>query len=490
MVKFNAGHQCLFCQQIFDSAADKDDHILEHFAQETCAECDENLIRIGGYLYVRHNETTCIKKVSISEEIVKSSTIIKSVAATTVSDPLEYDKRSTATNLITSDECETRTPEIKTEPVDQHGKVDVLMDTGSSTHGSTIQPSASVDRLILSRFPNINLNSVVVLEDIFLSSSKLVSNAAKSIPMDTGATITPQIEGDSADRHEKVDMSMDAGSLESTISTHGCAIKLSTSVDCLAIQRKSLSVNINPVVVLEDILKKTDVMHPPQPKRSKLDEDLELEIKQEVVMHENHEQIDEQRKIQPETQTHDLHQSNVGTEQLNTVSHICEACGKSFETDAQLRIHAYIHTGSRPNKLREKYIRVRRKRYHHSRMHPGLQLHYCSIDGCNSRYGNVQLLRLHKAKVHGTDTFKFKCKICYGVFDTEDNLNDHMQAKHPNYATIGEMSDSPKQQNHPSSSCNESLQSEPDHVSTRDIDEMNLKGTYEGCEQRCENHQG
>lgn len=57
-------NRCLFCPKIFSRAADKDDHILEHFrkfTQETCSKCDQNLIRIGKYLYTRHNEATCVK---------------------------------------------------------------------------------------------------------------------------------------------------------------------------------------------------------------------------------------------------------------------------------------------------------------------------------------------------------------------------------------------------------------------------------------------
>lgn len=50
----------MFCPQTFDSAAKKDDHVLEHFGQETCMECHQNLIRIGSNLYTLHNDTTCV----------------------------------------------------------------------------------------------------------------------------------------------------------------------------------------------------------------------------------------------------------------------------------------------------------------------------------------------------------------------------------------------------------------------------------------------
>lgn len=51
----------MFCPQTFGSAIEKDDHTLEHFAQETCSECDRNLIRIGSKLYTLHSKETCIE---------------------------------------------------------------------------------------------------------------------------------------------------------------------------------------------------------------------------------------------------------------------------------------------------------------------------------------------------------------------------------------------------------------------------------------------
>lgn len=58
---FISVHQCLFCPQTFRGAAEKDDHILEHFARETCTDCNQNLIRIGENLYTLHNTVTCIR---------------------------------------------------------------------------------------------------------------------------------------------------------------------------------------------------------------------------------------------------------------------------------------------------------------------------------------------------------------------------------------------------------------------------------------------
>lgn len=53
----------MFCPQTFGNARAKDDHILEHFAHETCTECDQKLLRIGNNLYTLHNAVTCVKMI-------------------------------------------------------------------------------------------------------------------------------------------------------------------------------------------------------------------------------------------------------------------------------------------------------------------------------------------------------------------------------------------------------------------------------------------
>ncbi|XP_031628852.1 zinc finger protein 62-like [Contarinia nasturtii] len=61
MAAIKAVHECLFCPQTFGTAFEKDDHVLEHFAQEICTECNQHLIRIGRNLYTLHNAVTCIR---------------------------------------------------------------------------------------------------------------------------------------------------------------------------------------------------------------------------------------------------------------------------------------------------------------------------------------------------------------------------------------------------------------------------------------------
>lgn len=70
-------HECLFCPQTFSSAIEKDDHTLEHFAQEVCTECNRNLIRIGNNLYTLHTTETCSRNEQHTDGRVKSESPIQ-----------------------------------------------------------------------------------------------------------------------------------------------------------------------------------------------------------------------------------------------------------------------------------------------------------------------------------------------------------------------------------------------------------------------------
>ncbi|XP_055298179.1 zinc finger protein 600-like [Sitodiplosis mosellana] len=363
-------HQCLFCEQTFNKAADKDDHILEHFAQETCADCDENLIRIGGYLYVRHNEATCIKKVSISEENVESCTVIESVLHPL--DPLQCDENGATTNLVTLGTCEARMQEIQTEPSDrreeeeeeEEGEEDILVETNglesviSTRESKMVSTVSNVDLAILARFPDINPNPVVVLEDIYG-------------------------KGDTERLHKS--------------------------------KRRRINQKVN-----EDL-------------GSRSDEPLPFE---KVIVKDEH--CDEHEPNQQyETESHQLPQQNMNTEQSNILQYVCKTCGKAFKTRALLGYHNYIHTGQKPYKCKfngcEKYFRCFRMRNQHYKTHFNLEPSpfQCKIDGCDSQFSYPCAYRLHRARVHGIITREYKCKVCSSALDTKEKLIEHVATMHP-----------------------------------------------------------
>lgn len=107
----------MFCTQTFKNAAEKDDHILQHFAQETCNECQQNLIRIGGNLYVLHNAATCIREYDYDNENYYDD--VSSKLATVLVEEGTYlkDEPNDQENRLEEDALEVEVGEwLKSEP--------------------------------------------------------------------------------------------------------------------------------------------------------------------------------------------------------------------------------------------------------------------------------------------------------------------------------------------------------------------------------------
>lgn len=57
------------CAHQFTTEDEKNAHILAHFEQRVCEDCDQNLLRIGDNFYVLHATLTCIRRCEIKQEI-------------------------------------------------------------------------------------------------------------------------------------------------------------------------------------------------------------------------------------------------------------------------------------------------------------------------------------------------------------------------------------------------------------------------------------
>lgn len=57
---YKSNVSCDFCARQFDTTAEKNAHILEHFEHHICQRCEQNLIRIGENFYILHATRTCI----------------------------------------------------------------------------------------------------------------------------------------------------------------------------------------------------------------------------------------------------------------------------------------------------------------------------------------------------------------------------------------------------------------------------------------------
>ncbi|XP_055296965.1 zinc finger protein 845-like [Sitodiplosis mosellana] len=134
-----AVHQCLFCPQTFNHAADKDDHTLEHFAQETCADCNQNLIRIGADLYTLHDTVTCIKRAVKKEHCLSTSATTDPLVPN--ENPLDFDSVNCgggfAAIAISSKSICAQQLEIKREPAD----VGYSQQLDDPFHSNKIEPN-------------------------------------------------------------------------------------------------------------------------------------------------------------------------------------------------------------------------------------------------------------------------------------------------------------------------------------------------------------
>ncbi|XP_031639904.1 zinc finger protein 3 homolog, partial [Contarinia nasturtii] len=185
MDAIRAVHQCLFCPQTFGSANEKDDHILQHFAHETCIECDQNLIRIGSDLYTRHNAVTCIKiDVKIEKFTEASSPVNHSGYITETEDDItasgsDNDDWSTTFSMIKESICVDE--RVITESIDECEQANVVLKNEDSDD-FLLAPQMNNDNEI--EIDPMPMNEVVddIIEDSLECTQLDSENKPKSDP--------------------------------------------------------------------------------------------------------------------------------------------------------------------------------------------------------------------------------------------------------------------------------------------------------------------
>lgn len=126
----------MFCSQTFDNAIAKDDHTLEHFAQETCADCNQNLIRIGGNLYILHTGATCIRECDYDNENYYDD--VSSKLATVLVDEQHSDAENELTSQRDAGEWIKSEPNFDGNPLQTEARDDEVNGGNNSTAESTM----------------------------------------------------------------------------------------------------------------------------------------------------------------------------------------------------------------------------------------------------------------------------------------------------------------------------------------------------------------
>lgn len=119
---------------------------------------------------------------------------------------------------------------------------------------------------------------------------------------------------------------------------------------------------------------------------------------------------------------------------LNIRKFKCQQCKKAFTCQARLTEHERIHSGERPFQCRfehcDKGFVTRSSQRWHERLHTGEKPYRCDIDRCKQSFTDITHLKMHKDKEHGMSTLRYPCQICSKIFNMKKELMKHIEKKH------------------------------------------------------------
>ncbi|XP_055296414.1 zinc finger protein 557-like [Sitodiplosis mosellana] len=438
-------HQCLFCPQTFGSGAEKDDHVLDHFAHETCTDCNQNLIRIGANLYTLHTAVTCIKMELKSEAPIESSAIEQ--VTTNDESPPVYDRGScnedepmqSVCTFPDLDSIEVERVEVKLElKTENEEPIECLNENISPECSDGSKQHIENKSMNSTRKKKI---SVKIQPPSNLQKRKKQSKRKKTVSGGTGAKIVKKKSQEKTNDNEeslechicgkmlscKYAMQRHKMVVHKTLGENCCniCIKLfSTAEDlaehkanCMRKRRQSNTAVRFECDICGAILKNRAVLrmhmrfvHSPSCKQFKCTLCESSFVQQKLL---------------------DIHHNR---KHLDIKEYVCSTCGKSFKTKDQLKSHTNSHTGERPFKCTvdgcEKGFKTRSNRESHIRTHAGGKRVQCEVEGCGRQFTFEIDLRRHKYRSHGIFIKKYSCSICSEIFPENSFLKKHMLKHH------------------------------------------------------------
>lgn len=104
---------------------------------------------------------------------------------------------------------------------------------------------------------------------------------------------------------------------------------------------------------------------------------------------------------------------------------VCEVCGYSARTNADLKSHTRVHTGRTGSKCNicGLVLSSASARSGHMRIHSGFKPYHCTH--CDRHFRQVSTFRIHSVRIHGHGEKAQVCGICSKHFANRYQLKQH-----------------------------------------------------------------
>lgn len=427
-------HQCVFCQQRFSSAILKDDHILEHFVQEKCTDCNQNLIRIGSKLYTIHDAVTCVNRDSICDTAV---TTIKTEKIKRQLKPIKLSKADSentkAVEFLQSNELKPDVQVvgfeeilIKLEPEDEEGE----KERPAQTVSEIIEVDVDIEdeNQLTYHDPEyiiIDFNDIPLVREQPQQSDHQIPIAQVTTKQITKCDVCSQefdcvffLESHRKLKHpmatNPIDVSVDAYTSSTSNATPPKIPNKGTKSISKPIEKTTLSEKLecllcNKLYKTETSLRHhIDTIHDPSARKFKCDI-CHAAFFREAALQNHHE-----------------------NQHLDMKKFWCGICNSGLKSKISLERHMFaLHTKKKPYECTwngcKKRFTCTANRDEHYRSHTGEKRFFCTVEGCNNRYSFAADIRKHLYKIHNIFPKKFPCELCTQVFPQRAMLQKHMK---------------------------------------------------------------
>lgn len=371
---------------------------MDHFEQETCLACDQNLLRIGGNLYVLHGSITCIEVPKVKQEpefdIEDSFTGICHEESENIE--IENDDKDTeqSDNLLVE-------ANIKVESIDQINN-EVVSDQKNALTDQIIQ-SKALEQLYALEVKKPKRGRPAKCRE----KSNEIGNKNAIIDHDDDGSNVPAVYTTKRGRQIKKDtfFQYDFKGCGKIVKNRCRAKHLNTH------KKERFECDICHITLASKmgIRAHFDVHYPKR------------EFKCHICAAEY--------KSLSSLNQHIRYIHNNEPKQF-----ICTICGSAQRKKHLLWEHMNRHQGIKPYRCTfdgcEMQFFSKARRTEHMRTHTREKPYQCDVERCSNRFAYTVDLKRHKFKAHGIYTKQHKCSICTEIFPENRILKKHMATHH------------------------------------------------------------